>query len=51
MLPLAAALRFFSITNKMGLSEAWHTQKWHQFQDRTYYEYTNSNGIAYVQTR
>jgi hypothetical protein len=51
ILPLAAALRFFSIANKIGLSEAWHTQKWHQFQDRTYYEYTNSNGIAYEQTR
>lgn len=51
ILPLAAALRFFSIANKIGLSEVWHTQKWHQFQDRTYYEYTNSNGIAYEQTR
>lgn len=51
IVPLAATLRFFSIATKIGLSEAWHTQSWHQFQDRTYYEFTNSNGITYEQTR
>jgi len=51
IIPLAAALRFFFIANKIGLSEAWHPQRWHQFQDRTHYEFANIKGTTYAQTR